>query len=169
MNRKASKIPVGSDGVSVLPFGNGVERMLNNINTGTQFNNINLNTHNFSHLYRAALEGIAFSFVYGMEILKNDNAEINVIRAGNDNLFRSEIFSNTVSTLIGHEIEIYNTNGAIGAARAAGLIDGDFNKFGEKITQNDHVMSYLPITNNDSYKIAYEKWKNDLEIILKNK
>lgn len=169
MNKKASKIPVGSEGVTVLPFGNGVERMLNNFNTGTQFNNINLNTHNFSHLYRAALEGIAFSFVYGMEILKNDNAEINVIRAGNDNLFRSEIFSNTVSTLIGHEIEIYNTNGAIGAARAAGLIDGDFNKFGEKITQNDHVMSYLPITNNDSYKIAYEKWKNDLEIILKNK
>ena len=65
------------------------------------------------------MEGIAFSFVYGMEILKNDNAEINVIRAGNDNLFRSEIFAKTLSTLIGYEIEIYNTTGAVGAARAA--------------------------------------------------
>ena len=78
------------------------------------------------HICRAALEGIAFSFVYGMEILKSDGIEINVMRVGNDNLFRSEIFANTIATLIGHEIEIYNTTGAIGAARAAGLHDGDY-------------------------------------------
>ena len=132
MNKKAEEVPVGSDGVVVIPFGNGAERMFNNKNIGTQFCNLNLNKHNRSHLYRAALEGVAFSFVYGMEILKNDNAEINVIRAGNDNLFRSEIFATTVATLIGHEIEIYNTTGAIGAARASGLIDGDFERFGEE-------------------------------------
>jgi len=169
MNRKASKIPVGSDGVQVIPFGNGAERMFNNKNIGTQICNINLNTHSHGHLYRAALEGIAFSFVYGMEILKGDNAMINVIRAGNDNLFRSEIFSNTVATLIGHEIEIYNTTGAIGAARAAGLIDKDFKAFGESITKNDHVMTYMPLKNNEPYKMAYNTWKKELEQIIKYK
>lgn len=169
MNRNASKIPVGSDGVVAIPFGNGAERMLNNKNIGTHFCNLNLNKHNNSHLYRAALEGIAFSFVYGMEILKNDNTEINVIRAGNDNLFRSEIFANTVATLIGHEIEIYNTTGAVGAARAAGLIDGDFETFGKKITKNDHVMTYMPLNNKQPYKDAYKKWKKELEMILNNK
>ncbi|AOW09927.1 xylulokinase [Flavobacterium gilvum] len=168
MNAKASEVPVGSDGLLVIPFGNGAERMLNNKNVGTHFLNLNLNKHTHGHLYRAALEGIAFSFVYGMEIMKNDNTEIKVIRAGNDNLFRSEIFSNTVATLIGHEIEIYNTTGSVGAARAAGLLDGDFDKFGENITKNDHVMTYKPLNNAAHYLEAYNNWKKELETILKN-
>ena len=169
MNRKASKIAVGSDGVVVIPFGNGAERMFNNKNIGTHFLNLNLNIHNSSHLFRASLEGIAFSFVYGMECLKEDNATINVIRAGNDNLFRSEIFSNTVATLIGHEIEIYNTTGAVGAARAVGLTDGNFEKFGASITTNDHVMTFLPLKNAAPYEKAYQNWKKELELILTNK
>ncbi len=169
MNRKASKAPIGSDGVVVIPFGNGAERMLNNRNIGSHFLNLNLNKHGNEYLYRAALEGIAFSFVYGMEILKDDNAVINVIRAGNDNLFRSEIFSNTVATLIGHEIEIYNTTGSVGAARAVGLVDGDFEKFGENIIKNDHVMTYMPLQNKEPYVAAYENWKKELELKLTNK
>ncbi|MET0946277.1 MAG: FGGY-family carbohydrate kinase, partial [Flavobacterium sp.] len=169
MNRKASKIDIGSDGVVVIPFGNGAERMFNNKNIGTHFLNLNLNIHSSSHLFRASLEGIAFSFVYGMECLKDDNATIGVIRAGNDNLFRSEIFSNTVATLIGHEIEIYNTTGAVGAARAVGLIDGDFEKFGSSITTNDHVMTFLPLQNKEPYVQAYQKWKQELEFILTQK
>lgn len=169
MNRKASKAPIGSDGVVVIPFGNGAERMLNNQNIGSHFLNINLNKHGNEYLYRAALEGIAFSFVYGMEILKDDNAVINIIRAGNDNLFRSEIFSNTVATLIGHEIEIYNTTGSVGAARAVGLVDGDFEKFGENIIKNDHVMTYMPLQNKEPYIAAYENWKKELELKLTNK
>lgn len=169
MNRKASKISIGSDGVVVIPFGNGAERMFNNKNIGTHFLNLNLNIHSNSHLFRASLEGIAFSFVYGMEILKGDNAEIKVIRAGNDNLFRSEIFSNTVATLIGHEIEIYNTTGAVGAARAVGLTDGDFKKFGSNISKNDHVMTFMPLKNKEPYMEAYKKWKKELELIVKNK
>jgi xylulokinase len=166
MNQKASKIAIGSDGVVVIPFGNGAERMFENKNIGTHFLNLNLNTHTNAHLFRASLEGIAFSFVCGMEILKEDNATINVIRAGNDNLFRSEIFSNTVATLIGHEIEIYNTTGAVGAARAVGLTDGDFEKFGSSITKNDHVMTFMPLKNKEPYEEAYKNWKNELEIIL---
>ncbi|GAA3610455.1 FGGY family carbohydrate kinase [Flavivirga amylovorans] len=169
MNNKANEVPVGSDGVCVIPFGNGAERMLNSKNIGSHYCNLNFNKHNDGHLYRAALEGIAFSFVYGMDILKNDDATINVIRAGNDNLFRSEIFSNTVASLIGHEIEIYNTTGSVGAARAAGLTDGDFETFGANITKNDHVMTFVPIKNNEAYVKAYQNWKKELEIILNNK
>ena len=166
MNKKASKVAVGSEGVVVIPFGNGAERMLNSKNIGTHFINLNLNQHSSSHLCRSALEGIAFSFVYGMEILKDDNAKINVIRAGNDNLFRSEIFSNTVATLIGHEIEIYNTTGSVGAARACGLTEGDFEKFGNNITKNDHVMTFMPLKNKEPYEMAYQHWKMELEQIL---
>lgn len=169
MNEKASQINVGSQGLVVIPFGNGSERMFNNKNIGSHILNLNFNIHTNAHLFRASLEAIAFSFVYGMECLKDDNAKINVIRAGNDNLFRSEIFSNTVATLIGHEIEIYNTTGAVGAARAVGLTDGDFEKFGSGITTNDHVMTFLPLKNKEEYETAYKKWKQELELILTNK
>lgn len=166
MNLKAEDIPVGSDGVVVIPFGNGAERMFNNNNIGSHFLNVNLNKHGHGHLYRATLEGIAFAFVYGMEIMKDDNTQISVIRAGNDNLFRSEIFSNTVATLIGHEIEIYNTTGAVGAARAVGLIDGDYKSFGDNIIKNDHVMTYMPLQNKTPYLQAYQNWKKELELII---
>ncbi|RXM47393.1 xylulokinase [Flavobacterium sp. YO12] len=169
MNEKASQINVGSQGLVVIPFGNGAERMFNNKNIGSHILNLNFNIHTNAHLFRASLEAIAFSFVYGMECLKDDHATINVIRAGNDNLFRSEIFSNTVATLIGHEIEIYNTTGAVGAARAVGLTDGDFEKFGSGITTNDHVMTFLPLKNKEEYETAYKKWKQELELILTNK
>ncbi|MBE0393053.1 xylulokinase [Flavobacterium sp. PL002] len=166
MNTLASEVAVGSDGVCMLPFGNGAERMLNNKDIGTRLVNINLNNHNKAHVCRAALEGIAFSFVYGMDILKADGSEVNVMRAGNDNLFRSEIFSNTVATLIGHEIEIYNTTGAIGAARASGLHEGNFEKYGKLIMENDHVMTYMPFKDKAPYLAAYELWKKELELII---
>ena len=169
MNEMASKISVGSDGISVIPFGNGAERMLNNKNIGTQICNINLNKHSHGHLYRSSLEGIAFSFMYGIEILKNDNSPISVLRAGNDNLFRSKIFANTVATLIGHEIEIYNTTGAFGAARASAILNGDIKTFRNAITKNDHVMTFLPLKNKSEYEDAYLRWKKDLERIVNNK
>ena len=167
MNTLASEIPVGSDGVCLIPFGNGAERMLNNMEVGTRLLNINLNNHNKAHICRAALEGIAFSFVYGMEILKSDGISIQVMRAGNDNLFRSEIFSNTIATLVSQEIEIYNTTGAIGAARAAGIQEGGFEKFGRYITNNDHVMTFKPLKDKSAYQKAYENWKKELELIIK--
>lgn len=168
MNTLASSISVGSDGVCLIPFGNGAERMLNNKKIGTRILNVNLNNHHKGHLCRAALEGIAFSFVYGMEILKSDGINPTVIRAGNDNLFRSEIFANTVATLIEQEIEIYNTTGAIGAARAAGLHQGDFESFGKNIINNDHVMTFMPFKDKKPYEKAYKNWKMELEILLKN-
>ncbi|MFS4467840.1 xylulokinase [Maribacter sp. 2210JD10-5] len=169
MNTLASKVSVGSDGVVVLPFGNGAERMLDNQEIGTRVVNINLNNHDKANLCRAALEGIAFSFVYGMDIMKTDGIKINVIRAGDDNLFRSEIFSETIATLIGHDIEIYHTTGAIGAARAASLYKGDFESFGKNIMENDYVMTYKPLKDKKGYEKAYQIWKKELELILNNK
>jgi xylulokinase len=167
MNTLASEIPVGSDGVCLIPFGNGAERMLNNKEIGTRIVNMNLNNHHKGHICRAALEGIAFSFVYGMEILKSDGIDARVIRAGNDNLFRSEIFANTVATLIEQEIEIFNTTGAIGAARAANLHTGDFESFGKSIMDNDHVMTFMPFKEKQPYIDAFKNWKKELELTLR--
>ncbi len=169
MNEKASKIPVGSKNLVVLPFGNGAERMLDNKSVGANIANLNFNMHGQGHLYRASLEGIAFAFVYGMEILKNDNAEITAIRAGNDNLFRSPIFSQTIATLIAHEIEIYDTTGAVGAARAAGLIERDLKTFRESSSGNDHVVTYEPLKNKEAHQKAYALWKKELETLLNNR
>jgi xylulokinase len=163
MNRLAATIPIGSEGVVLLPFGNGSERMLNNMNPGTRILNINLNNHNKAHLCRAALEGIAFSFVYGMEIMKSDGINASVIRAGNDNLFRSAIFSETIASLINQEIEIYNTTGAIGAARACLLYQQGREAYGQQIMDNDYVMSYKPTPERSAYLQAYQNWKKELE------
>ena len=167
MNNLAEKIPIGSNGLVVIPFGNGSERMFNNKNIGTHFFNLNLNLHSDSHLYRASLEAIAFSFVYGIEIMKNDGTEINIIKAGNDNLFRSDIFSNTVSTLINHDIEIYNTTGSVGAARASGLIDGDFDKFGDFLSQNNHVKTYKPNKKNKRIYQSIQELEKRIKNIIK--
>ena len=168
MNTLADEVPIGSDGVAMIPFGNGAERMLKSKDVGTRILNLNLNNHGKGHLCRSALEGIAFSFVYGMEIMESDGIKVNVMRAGNDNLFRSEIFSNTVATLIGYDIEIYDTTGAIGAARAANLHKGDFEAFGKAILDNDYVMTFSPMKDKKSYQDAYAVWKKELELILNN-
>lgn len=168
MNEKAAGVPVGSDGLVILPFGNGAERMFDNRIIGSHIKHLNVNRHQDAHLYRAALEGIAFSFVYGMELLKEDKTVIDELRAGNDNLFRSSIFSTTIATLINQEINIYNTTGAVGAARAAGLMDGDFDTYTKNINNNDYVMSYHPSKDAAAYKEAYQHWRNELEMTLKN-
>jgi len=156
-------VPFGSEGLRILPFGNGAERMLNNQNKGARISNLNFNLHKKEHLFRAALEGIAFSFVYGIDILKNDGVDLSVIRAGNDNLFRSEIFSNTIATLVGANINIIDTTGAVGAAKAAGVSSGAFKTMDEAFSDNEHVMTYHPLRDKKNYTEFYELWKKDLE------
>ncbi len=165
MNTYASKVAVGSENLQLIPFGNGAERMFDNRVVGSHISNLNFNIHSQAHILRASLEGIAFSFVYGMEVLRKDHTEIKVIRAGNDNLFRSRIFSETVATLIDQEISIYDTTGAIGAARAAGKADGALD-FGKAVAENDFVESFGPRKNNEEYKEAYKHWLTVLTKIL---
>ncbi|TDL99432.1 MAG: carbohydrate kinase [Flavobacteriaceae bacterium] len=167
MNALAESVPVGSEGLFVLPFGNGAERMFENRQIGSHFLHLNLNVHNKAHLCRAALEGIAFSFVYGMELLKKDGVNLSRIKAGNDNMFRSEIFADTISTLLGIEIEIFATTGAIGAARAAGLHSGDFETFRKNITDNDFDKRFVPQKEKQELQKAYEAWKKELEAFTK--
>ena len=163
MNKLAASIPIGSDGLRIFPFGNGAERMFNNQNKGARIANLNFNLHKQGHMFRAALEGIAFSFVYGINILKNDGVNLSVIRAGNDNLFRSEIFSNTIATLAGTDIHIIDTTGAIGAARAAGVSSGAFKTLEEAFSDTEQIMTYHPSKGKKKYTEFYEIWKQDLE------
>ena len=167
MNKLSSVVEVGSEQLTYLPFGNGSERMLNNINIGSKMLNFDINIHKKEHVIRATLEGIAFAFVYGMQILINDGVKPKVIRAGNDNLFKSKVFGDTISTLINTDIEIYETTGAIGAARAVDLRNGDFNKFGNNIIDNDFLKTFSPQSNLNDYKNAYNLWVEKLELTLK--
>ena len=121
MNELASKVAPGSDGLSILPFGNGAERMLMNRDTGCQIHGLNFNRHSNSHLLRAAQEGIAFSFRYGLDIMKETGIDPGLIRAGSANMFLSPVFREALSCITGVEIHLYNTDGSIGAARGAGI------------------------------------------------
>lgn len=168
MNQQAESVPIGSDGLHILPFGNGAERMLNNINKGSRMLNINFNVHKASHIYRAALEGIAFSFVYGMEILKNDGVDITSIKAGNDNLFRAGVFSKTIATLSNSKIDIVETTGAVGAARAAAYASGDFNSIGEATATDKVQQTYEPDASVEKYQEAYQAWKKNLNEYIHN-
>lgn len=121
MNELAAAIPVGSEGLTILPFGNGAERMLGNTEPGCSIQGINFLKHGKAHMIRAAHEGIAFSFKYGMDIMNQMGIETKTIRAGHANLFLSPIFRQTLATITGATIELYNTDGSVGAARGAGI------------------------------------------------
>ncbi|MCB0465088.1 MAG: carbohydrate kinase [Aequorivita sp.] len=168
MNELASQVAVGSDGLRIIPFGNGAERMLNNKSYGSAIFNLNFNKHKNQHLFRAALEGIAFAFVYGIDILKGDGVNVSGMRAGNDNLFRSEIFAKTIATLINAEINILDTTGAVGAARAAGVAAGDFSNLKDVFSDAEQVLTYHPLQDKNPYHEAYQLWKNDLETKYNN-
>ena len=121
MNELAAQAPIGSDGVVVIPFGNGAERILENKETGCSFHGINFNKHNRCHLLRAAQEGIVFSFCYGMEIMEQMGMNIQRIHAGKANMFLSPLFRDTLASVSGATIRLYETDGSVGAAKGAGM------------------------------------------------
>lgn len=166
MEEQASTVPIGSDNVRIIPFGNGAERMLCNKNIGSHILNLNFNRHSKEYLYRAALEGIAFSFVYGMEIMKVLGINAELIRVGNDNLFRSSIFSNTISALLNSKIEVVEVNGAIGAARAAGINQGIFKDIPEAMSSTKVEEVFDTKDSQQKYLSAYNQWKKDLNKLL---
>ncbi len=167
MNEMSNIPPVGSSNLIYLPFGNGSERMLNNKNIGSKLINFDQNVHEDSFVIRSTLEGIAFAFVYGMQILIKDGVKPVNIRSGNDNLFRSNVFGETIATLLNLNIEIYETTGAIGASRAVDLHLGDFDKFGNNIIENDFLKNYYPQKNKFDYLNAYNLWLKELKLTLK--
>ncbi len=166
MNQMASEIPVGSDGLVVLPFGNGAERMLGNKNMGAVIAGTSFNTHHRGHLLRASQEGIVFSFKYGMDIMQQTGITPAVIRAGNANMFLSSVFRNTLATVTGATIELYDTDGSVGAAKGAGVGAGIYKSFGEAFNSLKKLRVIEPSKSEDeACKASYGVWK---EILMKN-
>ncbi len=131
MNKKALEVLPGSEGLLFLPFGNGAERMLNNRQPGSSFFNIDFNTHRSEHLFRAVQEGVAFAFNYGIQILAQMAMKPTLIRAGNANMFLSKVFCNSLSAISNTSIELFNTDGSVGAARASAFGAGFYKDYSE--------------------------------------
>lgn len=164
MNELAAGAPIGSDGVCVIPFGNGAERVLENREVGCSISGLNFNKHGRAHLARAAQEGIVFSFCYGMEVMREMGMEIRKIHAGRANMFLSPIFRDTLASTSGATIELYDTDGSVGAARGAGIGAGIYKDNGEAFAALEKLAVIEPDEAHASqYRQAYENWKETLK------
>ncbi len=168
MNDLAAEVPVGSCGVSILPFGNGAERVLGNRSTGCSFHGIHFNIHDRRHILRAAQEGIVFSLMYGMEIMQGIGLKINRIHAGNANMFLSPVFRDTLASVSGAVIELYDTDGAAGAAKGAGIGIGIYRDNNEAFASLEKIDEIFPALDREPYIEAYTRWKDILKQQLDN-
>ena len=164
MNALAAKAPIGSAGISILPFGNGAERMLNNKEIGCSIRGVDFNAHSKHHLIRAAQEGIVFSFKYGIDIMEQMGIPVKKIHAGHANMFLSPIFRNTLAGVSGAVIELYDTDGSVGAAKGAGIGAGIYkdNKEAFATLNKLEVIEPNP-AQQQAYADAYALWKHRLE------
>lgn len=159
MNTLAASVPAGAEGLSIIPFGNGAERVLCNEDRGASIHGINFNIHTKAHLLRAAQEGIAFSFMYGMEIMKDMGVDVRTIKAGNANLFLSPLFRQTLANVSGATIELYDTDGAAGAARGAGIGAGIYADYDEAFGTLQKMAVVTLDDEAPACKEAYERWR----------
>jgi len=167
MNQLAAEIPIGSGGVTILPFGNGAERMLGNREPGSIISHLNFNIHDRRHLLRAVQEGVVFSFRYGMEIMERVGIRVNVIRAGMANMFLSSVFQEALAATIDSKIELFNTDGSAGAARGAAVGSG-LATLDEAFAGLEKIREVsVDKTKKQQYEEVYHCWKNDLLIHLK--
>lgn len=167
MNEMTSSVPIGSDGVMIIPFGNGAERVLENKEIGCSVHGVNFNKHGKAHLMRAAQEGIVFSFCYGMEIMQQMGMDIHKIHAGRANMFLSELFRNTLAGVSGATIELYETDGSVGAAKGAGMGCGIYKNHDEAFATLKKLSVIEPDERHRSdYLQAYAQWKEKLQTLL---
>lgn len=163
MNNVAAQAPIGCEGVSVIPFGNGAERVLQNKEVNCSIHGVNFLTHNKSHLLRAAQEGIVFSFMYGMEIMEQMGMPINKIHAGHANMFLSPLFRNTLAGVSGATIELYDTDGSVGAAKGAGMGAGIYRDNNDAFASLEKIEVIEPVVaDRNAYRDAYALWKERL-------
>lgn len=159
MNEMAMQTPPGAEGLSVLPFGNGAERVLGNRETGAVFSGLSFNTHGKGHIFRAAQEGIVNSFKYGIDVMKETGIESSVIRAGKANMFLSPLFTEALACVTGSQIELYNTDGAQGAARGAAIGVKYYASFSEAFSGLKVVETIDPdASKKEQYLNGYQKW-----------
>ena len=160
MNELASKISEGANGLKVLPFGNGAERVLENKTINSTFQGINFNVHTNAHIIRAAQEGIAFSLKYGMDIMAENGTSPSVIRAGKSNMFLSDVFSQTLVNVTGVSVELYDTDGAKGAALGAGIGNQFFSNPKEAFLNMERIGLIEPeVSKSNIYGELYGDWK----------
>lgn len=169
LNTLASQAPIGCEGVSVLPFGNGAERMLGNREIGCSVHGLDFNRHDRSHLVRAAQEGIVFAFKYGIEIMEQMGIPVKKIHAGKTNLFLSPIFRETLAGITGATIELYDTDGAVGAAKGAGIGAGIYADHQEAFATLKQLEVIVPDSSLEtSYQEAYNRWRDCLKEKMNN-
>lgn len=167
MNEVASLSPIGSKGLSVIPFGNGAERVLENKEVNCSLHGINFNTHSKSDVLRAAQEGIVYSYEFGMDIMRNMGMNIQVIRAGNANMFLSSLFRQTLASVTNAQIELYDTDGAAGAARAAGMGVGFYADSKEAFSALEKIAVIEPeYEKREQHLESYHRWKNYLKMVM---
>lgn len=163
MNEIAAKAPIGSAGVSILPFGNGAERMLENREVGSSIHGVNFNVHGREHLLRAAQEGIVFSFKYGIEVMEQMGMNVSKIHAGHANMFLSPIFRETLAGVTGAVIDLYDTDGSVGAAKGAGIGAGIYKDNNEAFATLEKLAVIEPSqADAQAYADAYGSWKERL-------
>jgi xylulokinase len=163
MNDLAAQSPIGSEGVTVIPFGNGAERVLENKEIGCSINGVNFNKHSKAHLVRAAQEGIVFSFCYGMEIMQQMGMDVKKIHAGKANMFLSPLFRDTLAGVSGATIELYDTDGSVGAAKGAGIGAGIYANADEAFASLEKLQVIEPKqADRAAYAEAYARWKEVL-------
>lgn len=165
MNEKAAAIRAGAEGLFAIPFGNGAERMLNNQIIGGHFHNLDFNRHDIGHMSRAVQEGIAFSFRYGLDIMRSNGIEPSVIRAGRANLFLSDVFTEAFVKTANVALEFYDGDGSYGAAIGAGIGAGIYANSDVAIGSRKPQLVKEP-RNTDQYESLYGKWKELLEAHL---
>lgn len=163
MNKLANEVPIGSDGLTILPFGNGAERILENKEINSSIDGLNFNIHSQGHLFRAAQEGIVFALGYGFDILKNMGLKTNVIRAGHANMFLSPLFRDAFVNTIGAQLELYDTDGAKGAALGAGKGAGLYKTFPDTFKGLKRILVEEPNRiRQEQYNSAYKNWLSKL-------
>lgn len=164
MNRMADTVGIGSDGLSVIPFGNGAERILQNRETGCSVHGLNFNVHTKAHLLRAAQEGIVFSFKQGIDIMEQMGMSVRNIHAGHANMFLNPMFRTTLASVTGATIDLYKTDGSVGAAKGAGIGAGIYKDSDEAFATLEHVATVEPdVPNRQAYLDAYALWAECLK------
>jgi xylulokinase len=159
MNELAAQVPCGAEGLSFFPYGNGAERTLKNKDMGASIHGLEFNRHKAPHILRAAQEGIVFSFHYGLEVMKSMGMKIKTIKAGESNMFLSPVFREALSTITGAEIQLYNTDGAQGAARGAGIGAGIYKNTDEAFGSLKVINTISPSKKlEEQYKDTYNNW-----------
>ena len=88
--------------------------------------------------------------------------EITTIKAGHANLFLSPLFRRTLAAVTGASIQLYETDGSVGAAYGAGIGAGIYSDSDDAFKTLKHIATESPVENAEEYLVAYNRWKTAL-------